>query len=272
MELQVIETIKQGFDIIKENPKIIAPMLIILLLNLYTSYTAKSLTESFMASSMLVGLGGINEGIDATEINESTALSQQANFSLMSIFLNLLNEFKFLIILFIVTAVASSLFCCMIIRMVYDSIKGSVSFKSAAKITIRKYIIVLLASIVFMCVVGLGFIALVIPGLYLLIKLFLFPYSILIGNKGIVGSLKESWNITKGNWWKIAKISGIFYVIIFVLNLIPIPYLSMIVIFMILTPWQFSTFTLVYLKLRRSAQGAASRSKPEHPTKEAENY
>lgn len=63
-----------------------------------------------------------------------------------------------------------------------------------------------------LCVTG-GFIALLIPGLILMLSLAFSPYLVVTDGSGPVAALKQSHNLVWGNWWRTA---GIFTVIAFI--------------------------------------------------------
>ena len=99
----------------------------------------------------------------------------------------------------------------MVVKMVYDATERKVSIKEAAKLVTKRYIFLLGAGILYILIVGGGLLALIIPGIFLAIKLFFYDYLILLDNKGIIESLKESWRITKGNFWKIMGLNLSFF-------------------------------------------------------------
>lgn len=58
----------------------------------------------------------------------------------------------------------------------------------------------LVASVLVGLIGGLGTIALMIPGVFLGIKLFYYDCAILIEDAGIIGSLRRGWRIVRGDW------------------------------------------------------------------------
>lgn len=62
---------------------------------------------------------------------------------------------------------------------------------------------VLFASILYYLIVIGGFILLILPGIYLSIRLQFYRYFIVDKNSGITESLKRSWAITKGSVWNL---------------------------------------------------------------------
>lgn len=62
--------------------------------------------------------------------------------------------------------------------------------------------LVFLTFIVFVLLVA-GFILLVVPGIYLSIRLSFVYYALMIENRSTFDSLSRSWQLTQGHWWKI---------------------------------------------------------------------
>jgi hypothetical protein len=62
---------------------------------------------------------------------------------------------------------------------------------------------------------SLASIFLIIPGIYVGVKLALTPCAIALENQGTTGGLRYSWNLVKGRWW------GVFWALL-VLGLIPV--------------------------------------------------
>lgn len=86
------------------------------------------------------------------------------------------------------------------------------SFKDY-KITLNYF----LASIIYMIVIIIGLLALIIPGIYLAIRLQFYKF-LVIENENMrpVDTLKESYKITEGHFWDLL----VFMVVIIVMNLI----------------------------------------------------
>lgn len=59
------------------------------------------------------------------------------------------------------------------------------------------------AAFLYALMVGVGFLLLIIPGVYLLIRFFYFEIFIVDKQLGSINSLKNSWRLTTGNWWSI---------------------------------------------------------------------
>jgi uncharacterized membrane protein len=63
----------------------------------------------------------------------------------------------------------------------------------------RKLITFLIAYIIYMVIVALGTVLLIVPGIYLALRLQFFYAAIVEDNAGIIESLKRSWTMTKGH-------------------------------------------------------------------------
>ncbi len=80
----------------------------------------------------------------------------------------------------------------------------------------RLFFIYLLTTIIYSLIVLLGFILFIIPGIYLAIRFAFFEYFIIDKKMGVIQSLKESWKITKGNFWGLFA----FYFIVIIINIL----------------------------------------------------
>jgi len=65
----------------------------------------------------------------------------------------------------------------------------------------RKFFPYLVAGFLYGICVLLGFVFLVIPGIYVMIMLLLAPYLVVVRDTGIFHSFKESWDLVSKNWW-----------------------------------------------------------------------
>ncbi len=126
------------------------------------------------------------------------------------------------------------------------------SFKAALNLVISKYITLLMASILFYIIIILGSVALFFPGVFLLTKLLFYQQTILLNSKGTIDSLKASWNVTKGNWWRI-------FALTFFLSLPNIALSPMVlsltighfIAFILYYPWFIASLTQAYLQLKK---------------------
>jgi len=74
----------------------------------------------------------------------------------------------------------------------------------------------LFASILYGVIVILGTILLIIPGIYLAIRLWFYDYFIVDRKAGIIESLRRSWRITQGNVWNLF----LFFLLLVGINLL----------------------------------------------------
>ena len=160
---------------------------------------------------------------------------------------------------FILFVIGATFFSCMVVRMVYDATRGKVSLSNGAEVAIRKFIPVLIACILWYLVSGIGSIFLLLPGIFLGIKLIFWTYPILIDEEGIFSSMVRSWRIVRGNWWKVFGLFLFFVVAMgvptFFFVLLPrlAESFTDFLISLLLIPWISSTFVIAYLQLREKA-------------------
>ncbi len=88
-------------------------------------------------------------------------------------------------------------------------------FSAYGQVT-RKLPAFILAYILFFIIISIGFALLIIPGIYLLLRLQFFVASMVDENTGAIESLKRSWNITKGHTLELFILSLIMILISFI--------------------------------------------------------
>ncbi|MEM2878418.1 MAG: hypothetical protein QXG10_02580 [Candidatus Hadarchaeales archaeon] len=91
-----------------------------------------------------------------------------------------------------------------------------------------------------------------IPMFYISIRLALIAQACVLENLGPIGSMKESWNTTKGNFWLIFVMIFLFGVVSALANLIPI--FGFLVATFLVGPAGIIAYTLVYISLREARQ------------------
>ena len=90
------------------------------------------------------------------------------------------------------------------IKVISDVYMGeTVSVKKAYAFAARKIGALILGGIIFGILVGIGTILLIIPGIYLMVAFYLFPYAIVLENKSSTQSLSRSQQLVKGSWFKL---------------------------------------------------------------------
>ena len=102
-----------------------------------------------------------------------------------------------------------------IVKVAYENLMGrKISIPQALIAVAKKLPYIILAMILYFVIIGLGMIALIIPGIYLAVKYYFYSYNILLGNQGIKGSFKKSGEIIKGN---MLKLFSLIVLLIFVI-------------------------------------------------------
>jgi hypothetical protein len=163
MKLQIIPTIKQGFEVTIKNPIILT----IIVLNAFFSYILNFLLISYLSK-----------------------------------FLELSEYFWFIIIIFIL--LVSIFLTLIIVKMVYGVImNNNVLLSETVNLSIKRFIPVFIANILYFLILVFGFITLIVPGIFLFIKFTFVTHFILLNNEKIINSFKKSWQVTKGSWWQI---------------------------------------------------------------------
>jgi membrane-anchored glycerophosphoryl diester phosphodiesterase (GDPDase) len=140
-------------------------------------------------------------------------------------------------------------------RIVWSSITDSISF------VLKKYIIFLFAYVLSTFLVIGGLVLFVIPGIYLYFRLIFFPFAIIIDNESVMGSLKRSWRITRGNTLKLFLIwlvivllmVGVSFMVSFLTVFLPISpeTVAQILVYTLQMPWITASLIYIYMKMRR---------------------
>jgi len=102
-----------------------------------------------------------------------------------------------------------------------------------------------LAKIAFFIIVLIGLIALIVPGVYMGIRLCLFPYYVIDGH-GVIDSLKSSWHATRGQVEHMILIWLLLLLIAMVAGIVP--FLLQVALLLLLYPLGVLAFALMYQK------------------------
>lgn len=81
------------------------------------------------------------------------------------------------------------------INLAYSSIKKKTSLGQGAIVNYMA------ATVIYFLIVFAGIILFIIPGIYLAVRMYLYPNVIVVDKKGPIESLKRSWKVTKNKWW-----------------------------------------------------------------------
>jgi membrane-anchored glycerophosphoryl diester phosphodiesterase (GDPDase) len=116
----------------------------------------------------------------------------------------------------------------------------------------------------FIIILFVGFIALIIPGVYLPNRLVFVLYAIAIENCSATEGLRRSWELTKGRWWLISRSSlllsfVLFMPVVLVILLVDPTGKSMLaqivsgVMGFLIGPFMGINFVLLYMRLKDRA-------------------
>src|SRR4028118_436366 len=121
------------------------------------------------------------------------------------------------VVFFIYSLVAVPLFSGAMIFYTYRSLtRNQVTVGQAYNQASRRLLHLILAYILFVGVVFAGFLALIIPGLYVSCRLTFLLYATVIDNSSAVDSLNSSWKLTKGRWWLLFRAICLIALVVFV--------------------------------------------------------
>jgi hypothetical protein len=84
---------------------------------------------------------------------------------------------------------------------------------------LRRVPSMVLAGLLFALAVCVGFIALLVPGIYIFGKLQLWLVAMFMEDTGALGSLKASWRLTEKRWWRASTIIAVAFVLVYVVAL-----------------------------------------------------
>ena len=96
------------------------------------------------------------------------------------------------------------------------------SVADAASQSISRYLVFLVTGIVTSIIVVIGLIFFVIPGIFLGVKLSIASAEAVVGKKGVVDSLKASWDATTGNFWSIFFAFLVMIIAIYIISIISV--------------------------------------------------
>lgn len=91
-------------------------------------------------------------------------------------------------------------------------------FAGALKRGLRYVIPALVSSVLAMLAVVGGLIALVVPGVILMVGLFFSTFAIVLDGAGPLAALRRSFNLVWGNWWRTAAIMTVAFVVMMVFS------------------------------------------------------
>jgi hypothetical protein len=84
--------------------------------------------------------------------------------------------------------------------------------------TARFIPLLIITGILYAIAVGIGTILLIIPGIFIYVAFGLFAPAIVAEDKGIFESFGRSWELVKGNWWRVFLILIVVFLIVAILH------------------------------------------------------
>lgn len=105
------------------------------------------------------------------------------------------------------------------------------------------FVNMLLSSILYGLIVAAGFILLIIPGIYLALRLQFYSFYVVDKNAGVTDSLKMSWDKTRG------KVLDLFLFVLLLIVLNIVGALALLVGLLVTIPVSFIAVALLYRKL-----------------------
>ncbi len=108
-----------------------------------------------------------------------------------------------------------------LVKIVSAWAKGdtSISVGSALATGVRRFPRLLVGMLLNGLIAGIGFILLLIPGFYFLVKLQLWMAAMFMDDLGGRESLEASWRVTRGRWWRGAAILTVGFILLYVVAL-----------------------------------------------------
>jgi hypothetical protein len=93
-------------------------------------------------------------------------------------------------------------------------------FGSSLSLSLRRLLAMIGATLLYGLVVGVGFVLLIIPGIYVAVRLMLFLVPLIVEPEGPATALGTSWRLVGGNWWRALIVVSVLFVILFVLEIL----------------------------------------------------
>lgn len=258
MKLDFVWCLQNGLRTVRNNPKILVP--------------------SLLSAVVWVIVAVVTSSV-AAWLEDPVVLSTVDQAEILQLLIGL-------VVVWVVLGTVAFYLDMVTIRVVADVIlAGDTRLKDAALFTLKKFPVVIAAATLVLFIVFPASI-LLIPGVYIGIRLMFFSYAILIDNEGVIDSLKKSWSIVKGNWWRtfvllviLSVVGGIFSFLIDASAYFDVAIaLTMMAIatvgLMFVRAWQASALTHAYLQLAPEPEGQEVEDEEEDestsPEQEAE--
>jgi len=93
-------------------------------------------------------------------------------------------------------------------------------FAESLRYALGRLLPLLVAYILVLVIIALGFILLIIPGIWIAVKLAMVFPAVVFERKGPFGAIGRSWSLTRENWWRTFGALLVVFLITFVLQLV----------------------------------------------------
>lgn len=148
-----------------------------------------------------------------------------------------------MIIMKIISAIISILFSLGYLKNVFQALDGDEPQFAAYGQQAHKILTYFCSNILAFLIVLIGLVFLIIPGIYLALRLQFFSAAIVDDNAGIIESLKKSWEITKGHTF------SLFLLCLTMIGICIVGCLLFIVGIFVAIPLTYMMYAYVYRKL-----------------------
>ena len=213
MKIKIGKALDQGFQVLFKNPVVLAPFVGLAAIQyFFYQYTLWPMMKSFQ------NIPGFNNDFNLPMVSPVGAQIMPnwpitPDFSgipfrddvlypfalTASIFTNILKVMPFLalgLVIGIILYLAA-------IRLIAETAKNNPpNLGSALILGLKKFIPIIISGILSMAMIMIGYVFLILPGLYLTIRFMFFVQAAMIDDQGIISSLDKSWQVTRGNWWR----------------------------------------------------------------------
>src|SRR5665213_3567584 len=121
----------------------------------------------------------------------------------------------------IVVSLFVFLMYCMLVVIIAAVSRGEdPEFGASFRIALRRFPSALGAAIIAAIAAGVGFVLLIIPGIYVLNRLQLSVVPAVSESRGPGESVGISWDLVRGHWWRTASLAFVMVVMVYILSLV----------------------------------------------------
>lgn len=108
----------------------------------------------------------------------------------------------FFMLVLLAMTISTFFYCAIIVHIHGIAAQNTPSIGNSMSIAAKRFFPIIIATILYVLAVGLGLVVLVIPGIFLSVALFFYSILMLADNESMIASLKKSYRLVYGNWWR----------------------------------------------------------------------